>query len=97
MDKLKPCPFCGGEVVIDVEWADAISEYYNFSCVNCCMVTYNDECVSKQEATEAWNRRTEDEELRFTRNFIVDHGLLYELLNAFEERKKADNAGNEMR
>lgn len=93
MDKLKPCPFCGGEVKL------SFHPYYGTYRVRCygCGCYVNQHCAIEDEATEAWNRRTEDEELRFTREFIVDHGLLYELLNAFEERKKVDNAGNEMR
>lgn len=55
MEKLKPCPFCGGEAKVFGNYDD--SDYH----VNCT----NDECgcywvnyyKTKEEAVEAWNRR----------------------------------------
>lgn len=43
---------------------------------------------AKAEMIEAWNRRTESEELQFTRKFIHEHGLEFALASAWERRKK---------
>ena len=51
-EKLKPCPFCGGEAEINVVWGKYFSPY----CKEC--GTYHDrEYVSKKAATAAWNKR----------------------------------------
>lgn len=55
--KLKPCPFCGGEVVISDEKIDATREVYNFHCHNCDMVTFYDFPNDRAEAIEHWNTR----------------------------------------
>ena len=57
--KLKPCPFCGGEVIlISQEKGDSLSsaEYYNVECEHCELDfgRYND---TKEQVIEAWNRR----------------------------------------
>lgn len=53
--QLKPCPFCGGEAIIDMDgdW------YWNWKvfCHGCgCDIGYY---ATEAEATEAWNRRTQ--------------------------------------
>lgn len=60
MAELKPCPFCGGTVKIEEEWADAVSVFYSFNCDSCGMYCVQNECVPQNEAIEAWNRRVED-------------------------------------
>lgn len=59
-DKLKPCPFCGGEAKLheayDIEGNHAV---WRILCTECNMVTayYNTpDCV-----VDAWNRRSNDE------------------------------------
>lgn len=56
-EKLKPCPFCGGEAIRGI--ACHVHEDYAFrvECRECKIVTpfYDTEA----EAIEAWNRRTE--------------------------------------
>ena len=56
MEELKPCPFCGGEAKVFGNYDD--SEYHA-NCTNnecgCCWVNYYE---TKEEAIEAWNRRT---------------------------------------
>jgi len=60
--ELKPCPFCGGDVVLnkfDDPWAV-------FKCVNkneiACFVGVSFNFVtSEEEAIKAWNRRPEGE------------------------------------
>jgi Lar family restriction alleviation protein len=56
MTKLKPCPFCGGEAIIEQD------EYWYLEwAVSCC----NEDCVcyigrsyrTKEETIAAWNRR----------------------------------------
>lgn len=59
--KLKPCPFCGGEVKLD----HAYNEFYMVRCDNCCSVTtfgYTYKGGMARDATrvetvKAWNRR----------------------------------------
>lgn len=56
MPKIKPCPFCGGEGILET-----CGEYYNVSCNNrqCGMYLINKarSCRTKQQAISAWNRR----------------------------------------
>lgn len=61
--KLKPCPFCGGEVHCFDCGVKGDFEDWAIECFNChiAMIYYDDGCVStKEEATEVWNRRYED-------------------------------------
>lgn len=53
--KLKPCPFCGGEASIYVAYDDG----YCVCCdeCGCCLPVYNTE----EDAIREWNRRTNDE------------------------------------
>ena len=37
-------------------------------------------------AVEIWNKRAENEELKFTRQFIHEHGLEFELASAWDRR-----------
>lgn len=58
MIEMKPCPFCGGEVVRFHAKSDELQLDlgYRFFCKNnCCMQV----CFypSEEEAAEAWNRR----------------------------------------
>ena len=48
--KLKPCPFCGGEAVLDVYKGTGL-----VSCKSCTLVTKNGDDVLS--AVEAWNHR----------------------------------------
>lgn len=45
---------------------------------------------AKEKAIEAWNRRTESEELKFTRDFIHEHGLDFALASAWNRRANDD-------
>ena len=86
-NELEPCPFCGCEAV-DGYYHDPFDGYqgdcsrYRLRCQVCGVSL---ERKTKQEAIEAWNRRN-DEELDFTRQFIHDHGLEWELLSAWNRR-----------
>ena len=60
MENLKPCPFCGGEIAIEEEWADSFSSFFTFQCDECGMYVTHQYCVSETEAIEAWNRRAGD-------------------------------------
>ena len=68
-EKLKPCPFCGGEGKIRFDIGDyRTGEYrgYYVQCgnldVNCLASWISGGCFStKEEAIEAWNRRANDE------------------------------------
>lgn len=53
--KLKPCPFCGGEVVVF-----EAGEEYHVSCTNddCIATVAMKSFPSEEEAVTAWNKRT---------------------------------------
>lgn len=58
MDKLKPCPFCGGSD-IDIRTDDNGLSWYSF-CKDCgVMCGY---AMNKKAVINAWNRRVEREE-----------------------------------
>ena len=60
MIELKPCPFCGGEAVM--ETFRAVRERfarYRVKCVECWCET-DWESTSADEVTEKWNRRASD-------------------------------------
>lgn len=62
MDKLKPCPFCGGKAVLEHEYATPGYSYIR--CKECGVkgLTFimKFERSSDQEAIEAWNRRADN-------------------------------------
>ena len=62
MEKLKPCPFCGGEASID--WGYHLygpPVTYNVECRRCtAKIEYPYD--SEEEAIKAWNRRVERSE-----------------------------------
>ena len=50
---LKPCPFCGGEAKITL-----LIGNYGVGCTKCPGAVFNCRRQTKEEAIEAWNRRT---------------------------------------
>lgn len=66
MDKLKPCPFCGGELsTIDIRKDRQGLYHANAFCLNLieCGISIDTVHISKEKAIETlinhWNRRTE--------------------------------------
>lgn len=58
MADLKPCPFCGGEAIVDMD-EDWYWDWHAW-CFNCnCDIGHY---ATKKEAIEAWNRRVGDAE-----------------------------------
>lgn len=59
MDKLKPCPFCGGEAnVQEIEY----DKTYFVRCSNikkCSVLPYTFSFANITDAIDAWNRRAE--------------------------------------
>ncbi len=70
-DKLKPCPFCGGEVrVFFTNYINLNKKTYHLNCNRCNTyfgLTENSRYVSaettEKELIEAWNRRVENNEM----------------------------------
>ena len=69
MAELRECPFCGGEAKyhngIDLEWKP-VKVFCTVYCTKCKVSTpdFKDDAGDfeyKKRATEAWNRRAEDE------------------------------------
>ena len=64
MDKLKPCPFCGG--------ADLHLKFLNFSgwgadvivCYDCLAIFSQQEITCEEDLIDAWNRRASDDSTR---------------------------------
>ena len=64
IDKLKPCPFCGGQ---PETWWD--NEYYNVGLnIECCIV--NIDGIYTDEVIDAWNTRYEKKTKLMKRNFV---------------------------
>lgn len=71
-EKLKPCPFCGGEVKIYnmvsniAQHLDGFltldGECYAVRCDDCnCEISFISAAASEEQTTQAWNRRTESD------------------------------------
>lgn len=66
-NKLKPCPFCGGEAeLIDIFSEDSNKENVFFvQCKNiwkgCKVLAFTHDYLTAEEAIEAWNRRAGEE------------------------------------
>ena len=58
--ELKPCPFCGGEAMLDTRRVED-STSYGVMCFTpgCCAL--NTIYPTEEMAIQAWNRRTTDE------------------------------------
>ena len=56
MSNLKPCPFCGGEA--EVKRHAEISTAYYVACTNCPVDVGRMWYWKRQDAINAWNRRT---------------------------------------
>lgn len=61
--ELKPCPFCGGEAKASFTTTDPNNEFA-FGWIGCqecrCFINYRNNKRGLNEATAAWNRRTDD-------------------------------------
>lgn len=57
MIELKPCPFCGMSAKVIYADDEEKNRYYRTYCRGCYAET--DEYFSRDNAIEAWNRRTE--------------------------------------
>ena len=56
-NKLKPCPFCGGEVELVKQKSDEF-EFVLVSCKNCDATIGIGGSYNEQKVTEAWNKRS---------------------------------------
>lgn len=57
--ELKPCPFCGGEACLREHVFVGYTSTYGVVCLDCCAET-RQFFYTKDEATEAWNRMTDN-------------------------------------
>ena len=59
MDKLKPCPFCGGEAIMEAyKFGREHDARYRVKCSNkLCFCETNWADFSEEDAAERWNRR----------------------------------------
>jgi Lar family restriction alleviation protein len=93
MANLKTCPFCGGKATpVYCENGNRytsnmlmLSKRGTVKCKKCevCLPRVYSKVA---KAIEAWNRRNESEELKFTRQFIHEHGLEFALASAWSRR-----------
>lgn len=61
MDKLKPCPFCGGEPFKYFFWSVSNGTFLEIICKKCkCQIG----CFREAEAIKAWNRMVNNDERR---------------------------------
>lgn len=61
MEELKKCPFCGGEA--EVYFCKSTESWYvecSLSKVTCATIPCTYPFSTKEEATQAWNRRVEE-------------------------------------
>ena len=61
-EKLKSCPFCGGEAKLYSRAIDWLLSEHLVRCKKCHCIT--DTYDTKEEATEAWNKRYKEQEER---------------------------------
>ena len=67
MNKLKPCPFCGGEAeIIEHEYVGAPNTY-GCICMKCNSQSYQF-FEQPNKAIEAWNRRVNDGQIQERRS-----------------------------
>ena len=59
-EKLKRCPFCGGEARMQEHVFVGYSSTWGVVCLDCCAET-KQFYKNSQEAAEAWNRRADNE------------------------------------
>lgn len=59
MDKLKPCPFCGGKVTVSMH-NNRFTEWWLCSCQKCHISQTGSKYTFRFEAVDAWNRRAID-------------------------------------
>ena len=55
--KLKPCPFCGGEAIVNL-----LLGKYCITCTGCMGGIFPASWQTREEAIEAWNRRANDDD-----------------------------------
>lgn len=84
MEELKPCPFCGSQHILTATQKPfGMAEYFMIKCFDCSAEITRS---TKRKAIKAWEMRTDNEELQFTRAFIHEHGLEFALAEAWNRR-----------
>ena len=61
-EKLRNCPFCGGEAKLYSRAVDWLLSEHLVRCKKCHCIT--DTYDTKEEAVEVWNRRVADDDIR---------------------------------
>ena len=60
MDKLKPCPFCGGLAVLRKNEERIKPFYVKCGNIGCELIVMTDFYATEEEAFKTWNRRVND-------------------------------------
>ena len=61
MEKLKPCPFCGGKAEMLISEYEGSRKEYLVACAECDGMVER-WIETEEEAVEKWNRRVNDKE-----------------------------------
>ena len=63
-EKLKPCPFCGGEAELEITglYWDVNCKRWDVNCKRCLANVGAYKCYNKKQAVEAWNRRYKEQD-----------------------------------
>ena len=56
-NELKPCPFCGGDVMLSINYAEQWKVY----CTQCERICWIGELRNETSVIEAWNRRVDND------------------------------------
>lgn len=62
VDGVKPCPFCGGSNLFEESYENGIGWRYRIICGDCYATVDDGTLRSIEDAVEAWNRRSIDED-----------------------------------
>lgn len=93
-EKLKPCPFCGGEAEITKSYGLPLDGYVYVECLNCGAsvrrIKISADYCANDKAVELWNKGRADDE--FNNNSMQQLLILSDLLRNMERKKRFKTA-----